>query len=210
MKKLFILILFISGCVYSNEYYYPLYEQTFQYASNAEKQNATFSISIYHEGIGDNFVKEEKIRKEIRETFLKTNLFNSFPYVFFNEKSDYHFHFDVKITGSGHEVIPFASMGGASFSIIPTWFHSNHDITMFLYIDQKEVYSITAPVHTRTIIWLPFILFSPTAWSAGSNVRKNAINYFIHEVLDKKLYMRTTFPQRKTDEKIKKIKPRTL
>lgn len=64
---------------------------------------------------------------------------------------------------------------------------------MFLYIDQKEVYSITAPVHTRVIVWLPLILLSPTAWSAGANVRKNAINYFIQEVFDKKLYMPSTF-----------------
>ena len=47
-------------------------------------------------------------------------------------------------------------------------------------------------------------------WFQESNIRKNAINYFIHEVLDKKLYLRTTFPQRKTDEKIKKIKSKTL
>ena len=36
----------------------------------------------------------EKIRKEIRNEFQKTGLFNTFSYVFFNEKSDFHFHFD--------------------------------------------------------------------------------------------------------------------
>lgn len=193
MKKLFVLLLFVSGCAYSNGYYYPVYKNSVRPVFDTEKQDATFSISVYYEGIGDNFAREDKIRKEIRDIFQKTGLFNSFSYVFFNEKSDFHFHFDVKITGSGHEMMGTAVASGTSFTIIPVSFHSNHDITMFLYVDQKEVYSITAPVHTRVIVWLPLILLSPTAWSAGSNVRKNAINYFIREVFDKKLYMPSTF-----------------
>ncbi|MBP3404038.1 MAG: hypothetical protein J6L82_09045 [Alphaproteobacteria bacterium] len=193
MKKLFVLILFVSSCVVNNGYYYPVHKKTDPQVSYTEKQNATFSISIYKEGIGEDFVKEEKIRKEIRNEFQKTGLFNTFSYVFFNEKSDFHFHFDIKVTGSGQETAPLAFLSGYFLTTIPVSYHSNHDITMFLYIDQKEVYSITAPVHTRVIVWLPLILLSPTAWSAGANVRKNAINYFIQEVFDKKLYMPSTF-----------------
>lgn len=193
MKKLFVLILFVSSCVVNNGYYYPVQKKTDPQVSYTEKQNATFSISIYKEGIGEDFVKEEKIRKEIRNEFQKTGLFNTFSYVFFNEKSDFHFHFDIKVTGSGQETAPLAFLSGYFLTTIPVSYHSNHDITMFLYIDQKEVYSITAPVHTRVIVWLPLILLSPTAWSAGANVRKNAINYFIQEVFDKKLYMPSTF-----------------
>lgn len=196
MKKLFVLLLFVSSCIVSNEYHYTVHKKSDPQVFDTKKQSATFSVSIYQEGAGDNFAKEEEIRKEIRDEFQKTKLFNSFSYTFFNEKSDYHFHFDVKVTGSDkQDSMPLAFMSAYSLTIIPTSYHSNHDITMLLYIDQKEVYSITAPVHTRTIIWLPFILLSPTAWSAGSNVRKNAINYFIQEVLDKKLYIRSTFKE---------------
>lgn len=205
MKKLFIsfLLLFISSCASFSDYYYTRHKNPIQSVSNAEKQNATFSVS--------GSINDEKFRKEIRNTFQKSGVFNSFSYTFFDEKSDYHFHFDVKRTTiSPDTLLSLAFISGYSLMTIPTSVSHNDDITMFFYVDKKEVYSITAPSHTRSFIWLPLILFSPTTWFKDSNIRKNAINYFIHEVLDKKLYMRTAFPQIKTDEKIKKVKPRTI
>ncbi len=203
MKKLFVLCLLLSGCAGYNGYYYTIHKNPIQSVSNAEKQKATFSVS--------SAINDEKFRKEIRNTFQKAGVFNSFSYTFFDEKSDYHFHFDVKRTGTSEgDRAVLGLMSGYFLMTIPISVSHNDDITMFLYVDKKEVYSITAPSHSRVFLWLPLILFSPTTWFQESNIRKNAINYFIHEVLDKKLYMRTTFPQRKTDEKIKKIKSKTF
>lgn len=42
MKKLFVLILFVSSCVVNNGYYYPVHKKTDPQVSYTEKQNATF------------------------------------------------------------------------------------------------------------------------------------------------------------------------
>ncbi len=192
MKKLIISFFLITGCMAHNTYYFPVNHQIKKEQVNLKKINATFSVSVLHEGIGANYAEERKIIEDIRKHFQKTGFFNSFSYAFFDEKSDYHFHFDIKVTGSDHNTSGFAFLAGETLTVFPTTFHSNHDMTMSLYVDQKEVYSVTAPIHTRVIIWLPLIFLSPTAWNAGKNVREKAIKYFIHEISDKKLYVRST------------------
>lgn len=158
-----------------------------------QRKDITFSMS-YYEQVGDKqFYDYSTMTSKIREYLSETNLFNKIHYVStIAEKSKYHLHFDVKITGTSIEnQNNYGAIWGATLGIFPMWIYFNKDTSMFVFSDDKEIYSITAPEKIKDVMWLPFIFLSPffNHGTVNMYVRRKTLRYFMNEIIENKLYL---------------------
>lgn len=156
------------------------------------RKDITFSVNVYSQ-VGNDVVDmlNTKMIKATKEHFSKTGLFKRIHGVSFKQKSKYHFHFDIKLTGTmQNEQMLRAYLCGMTMALIPVNFDYYLDTTMFIYIDGKEVYSITSPEKIQDIYWLPFIVLSPflNYLTISDRIIENNMNYFINKIIEEKLY----------------------
>ena len=181
--KTLCLILLLSGCVSYNSYYYKLQspENKDKNISITQKQDITFSVS-------NEMMNKDNV-KIIREKLNETGIFGKVKHTFEKEKSPYHIHFDIKRGGTPMQTAQaVGTLSGATLMIIPAKVHDAIDTTMTIYVNEKEIYSLTAPVKQHTFFWLPLLPLSPTLFMAKNYREKNNMDYFINAILEEELY----------------------
>lgn len=198
MKKILLfLLIFLSSCITVPDNYTPRINSNnikkLDTKSNIKK-DITFSISYYDLVGADSQKNQEKIKIKItnilRKKLIKTNLFNKVHYVTFDEKSNNHLHFEIKLSGTNKEdSIAIAMLSGYTLMTIPFWNRYNIDTTMFIYNNNKEIFSITAIESFRHIYWLPFIILSPILnyYTAINDIINRTIDFFIYNIIENKL-----------------------
>ena len=197
MKILYLCFIlpFLFSCATYSSGYIPNVSPNFEQINipKEQRKNITFSVS-YYEQVGDEqFYDYSTMASKIREYLSETNLFNKIHYVpTIAEKSKYHLHFDVKITGTsiGNQN-NYGAIWGATLGIFPMWIYFNKDTSMFVFSDDKEIYSITAPEKIKDVMWLPFIFLSPffNHETVNMYVRRKTLRYFMNEIIENKLYL---------------------
>ena len=157
-----------------------------------ERKDITFSLS-YNSEVGDEV--SQQIQKTMIDTvknnFRESQLFNRIHYLPYNKNNKYHYHFDIKL--SGPNIIQQEAAGlmaGMTLCLIPTKISYYVDITMFVFENGKEKYSITAPEEVSDVFWLPLIITSPfmNHYTSVSRVVNKSTNYFIQKIIENKLY----------------------
>lgn len=195
MRKflIFVLTFILAGCVTYTAGYTPKYSFKNNITIDKEqRKNITFSLS-YNSQVGDEL--SSKIQKsmidEVKHVFGESHLFRRVHYYPFNPKNKYHYHFDIKLTGLNvGEQMGAGYLIGLTFAIIPAKLNYYMDITMFVFEDGKEIYSITAPEEVVDLYWLPLIIGSPfmNHYTTISRVTNRANNFFIQKIIENKLY----------------------
>lgn len=195
MKFVFLIFpfIFLSSCMTYSSGYIPTVKIDFKTTKNLakNKKDVSFSTSYYQQVGEDILLNDKKLQKSILNSFNKSGLFKRVYYTPLKEKSDYHYHFDVKITGTNPADKYSTGIAGAYMLLIfPTWVNHNVDISMTLFVNGEETYTITAAEKTKDIYWLPFLIFSPffNHGTVGSHIRKKSMRYFINEIINEKLY----------------------
>ena len=195
MKKFISLLLSISlsiGCVSFRSGTLPeISKEEIKIKRHYRKRDVSFSVSYYQQVGGDIIISEKKLKDTIKDSFQKSGLFNRIYSTPFSGKSKYHYHFDFKMTGTSYED-QFAKgmIAGYTLLTIPTWNNFYIDITMYLFVDGKEVYSVTTADRVTDLVWLPFAItwiFANHA-TMGSHIRKHSLKYFINEIKRNRLY----------------------
>ena len=104
MKFVFLIFpfIFLSSCMTYSSGYIPTVKIDFKTTKNLakNKKDVSFSTSYYQQVGEDILVSDKKLQKSILNSFNKSGLFKRVYYTPLKEKSDYHYHFDVKITGT--------------------------------------------------------------------------------------------------------------
>ena len=200
MKKILLMIcasFLLSGCVSILTSELPEQtEQELTIPDKFEKRDITFSISYFQEidTPGSTIIVDPKdIKEKIKERFKETGLFRKIKYVDIKDASEYHFHFDVVVSGpNALEQIGPALLTGYTLLIIPAYYDFGIDISMRLFIKGKETYSIGAPQQVKDVIWLPFFFTWPflNHGTTGHFAEKNAVNFFANEIIKKELYLK--------------------
>ena len=197
MKNLYLIILlsiFISGCATMPAGYIPKTNQTNKniILDKADRKDITFSISFNSEVGNEESDKLYKmLMNTIKEKFTETKLFRRVHFVPFEQRGKYHYHFDMKLTGSlPNQQIAIGTLGGMTMLTIPVVMNFYVDTTMYLYINNKEVYSISSPELVRDIYWLPLIILTPflNHHTVGASIINNNIEYFLENIIENKLY----------------------
>lgn len=156
-----------------------------------KKRDVSFSVSYYQQVGDDIIISKKQLQKTIKESFKKSKLFNRVYSTTFSAKSDYHYHFDLKLTGTSYEDQQATGLvAGYLLLTIPVWMNFYLDTTMYLFVDGKEVYSVTTSDRVTDLIWLPLAvtwIFANHA-TMGAHIRKHSLKYFISEIKRKKLY----------------------
>ena len=192
--SLFFILPFLFSCAtYSSGYIPNVSLETNIFIPAEQKKDITFSLS-YYEQVGDGqFYDYTSMISKIREYLSETNLFNKVHFVpTLDNKSEYHLHFDVKITGTSIEnQNDYGALWGSILGIFPMWIYFNKDISMFVFSGDKEIYSVTAPEKIKDIMWLPLIFFSPffNHGTVNAYVRRKTLRYFMNELIENKLYL---------------------
>lgn len=198
MNKLFFLLmlaLFLTGCATigtSDIPDYPAYKKTD--IPKSDRQDVTFSVDFIQEVTSSHreiIVNQQDIADKIKQTFKQSKLFRRVYYVPPEKAGPYHYHFNVVMTGTDYSSqLGLLMLGGYTLTTVPVWMNFNVDITMHLIVDNQEVYSVTAPQKVKDIIWIGFIAAWPVLNHAtiGNHVENNAIEYFISEIIQNKLY----------------------
>lgn len=198
MKKivlLFCIIFLLSGCasVLSSEI--PVQQiESVDISNDFKKRDMTFSISYFQEidMPGTNIiVNPSDVKEKIKDTFKATGLFRKIKYVDLTEASDYHYHFNIVVSGpNAMEQMGPAMLSGFTFLVFPTYNDFGVDMSMQLYVNGRETYGISAPQRVKDIIWLPFFFTWPFLNHAttGYYAEKNAVNFFANEIISNKLY----------------------
>ena len=194
MKKFIILLLIItlnSGCVTFTSGSLPKIQEE-EINRQYQKRDVSFSVSYYQQIGGDAIINEKSLKDTIRTSFQLSNLFKRIHYTTFESKSNYHYHFDFKMTGTPpNEQFAKAYFCGATLLLIPVWFNYYIDITMFLFVDGKEVFSATTAERVTDLVWLPLAItwiFANHA-TIGYIIRKQSFKYFTNEIKRNKLYL---------------------
>lgn len=196
LKKYFsiLFLFFLASCATFSGGYAPKknFDDTNIVVDKDKKKNLTFSISYYSQ-VGNEETEKfyNKMMSSIREHFAKSNLFRRVQMVPFEQKSNYHYHFDMKLTGtSPSQQLATGLISGYTATLIPVSMYFYVDTTMFLYVNGKEVYSITSPELIRDTYWLPFIFLSPFCNhnTVGYSLINNNMEYFITTIAENKLY----------------------
>ena len=196
MKKILVIliVLFITGCATIPAGYTPnknLNDYNVK-LDKKDRKDITFSISYYSQVSDDETEKFYKMMmKSVKENFAKTKLFRRVHYVPFEQKGKYHYHFDMKLTGTPpNKQLATGLLSGYTLMLFPMSMEFYVDTTMFLYVNNKEVYSVSSPELVRDVYWLPFIILSPflNHSTVGSSVINNNIEYFIGNIIENKLY----------------------
>ncbi len=190
---LFFPFLLLSGCITYSMGYIPAVDINFKETQNLAKtkKDITFSSSYYQQVGEDVFIDEQELRMAAKTYLEKSGLFQKVHFSPINDKSDYHYHFDIKITGTLPEnQSSLGSIWGSALGIFPIWLNYNTDISMTLFVNGEEAHAITAAEKIKDIYWLPFIVFSPflNHGSIGAYVRRKAMRYFINEIIEERLY----------------------
>ncbi|MCQ2410104.1 MAG: hypothetical protein MJ053_00780 [Elusimicrobiaceae bacterium] len=156
-----------------------------------KKRDVSFSVSYYQQVGDDIIISQKQLQKTIKDSFKKSQLFNRVYSTTFAAKSDYHYHFDLKLTGTSYEDQQATGLvAGYLLLTIPVWMNFYLDITMYLFVDGKEVYSVTTSDRVTDLIWLPLAvtwIFANHA-TMGAHIRKHSLKYFISEIKRNKLY----------------------
>lgn len=196
MKIFTLFILLLSGCATISSGYIPMSDLEYSYLEITKeyRKDITFSLSYYSQvGTEESASEHRKMVKAIREHLQKTKLFKKVHYVSFEDRSNYHYHFDMKSTGTPPKnQIATAMLAGYTLTLIPMWMNFNIDTTMFLYVNNKEVYSVTAPENIKDVYWLPFIVISPffNHMTTGAYVRNKTLSYFMIQIINNQLYIK--------------------
>lgn len=194
MKKYLVLFLVfvLTGCVAFVQGYIPNEKEDSITLDKEKRKDITFSIS-YDSQIGNEL--SEYIHKtmidDVKDTFRKSQLFRRVHYLPYSDKNKYHYHFDIKISGaSPSEQSEKGALVGLTFGLIPISTNYYADITMFVFENGEEVYSITAPEEISNVYWLPFIIASPfmNYYSAVPKVLNKSNRYFLQKIIENKLY----------------------
>lgn len=200
MKKIICLIgiiFLLSGCVSILSSEIPSEEiKKANISKGHTKRDMTFSINYFQEGasLGQELIVNKKdIKEKIRETFKSTGLFKKIKYVDLTEASEYHYHFNVVVSGPNTtEQMGPALLSGYTLTIFPIYNDFGVDISMQLYVKGEEIYGVSAPQRVRDFVWLPFFFTWPffNHATTGYYAEKNAINFFANEIITNKLYER--------------------
>lgn len=194
MKKYLVLFLvyMLTGCVAFVQGYIPNKKEDSITLDKEKRKDITFSIS-YDSQIGNEL--SDYIHKtmvdDVKDTFGKSQLFRRVHYLPYSDKNKYHYHFDIKISGaSPSEQSEKGALVGLTFGLIPISINYYADITMFVFENGEEVYSITAPEKISNVYWLPFIIASPfmNYYSAVPRVLNKSNRYFLQKIIENKLY----------------------
>lgn len=192
---LFLLTLFLTGCATistSDIPDYPTHKKI--EIPKYDRQDVTFSIDFMQEvtPVNENIiVNKQDIADKIKKSFRHSKLFRRVYYVSPEKASNYHYHFNVVMTGTSYSnQFGLILLSGYTLAIVPVWMNFNIDITMHLIVDDQEVYSVTAPQKVKDIIWLGLIAAWPVLNHAtvGNHVENNAVNYFMSEIIKNILY----------------------
>lgn len=166
----------------------------------AEKRDVSFSVSYYQE-VGDEIIISEKsFNKSVKTFFEKSNLFRRAYAVPLDNKSNYHYHFDIKITGvSPKDQSAYGFLSGYTLTTIPIWLNFYVDTTMYIFIDDKEVFSATTTEKVTDFVWLPLAAAWPFFNHAtiGSKIKKRTLQYFTQEIITNKLH---EYPTKNTED----------
>lgn len=195
MKKHIVLLLALTlnmGCMSFRSGSLPqIAKEDTKIHNHYKKRDVSFSVSYYQQVGDDIIISKKQLQNTIKKSFQKSNLFNRIYLTTFSDKSNYHYHFDLKLTGTSYEDQQIRGLlGGYTLTVIPVWMNFYIDTTMYLFVDGKEVYSTTAAERVTDLIWLPLAvtwIFANHA-TMGSYIRKHSLKYFINEIKRNKLY----------------------
>lgn len=195
MKKIISLLLAITmstGCVSFRSGSLPVIpKEEIKTKTPYSKRDVSFSISYYQQVGSEIIISEKKLKDTIKNSFQESGLFNRIYSTSFSGKSKYHYHFDFKMTGTSYEDQQANGLiAGYTLLTIPTWNNFYIDITMYLFVDGKEVFSITTADRVTDLVWLPFAItwiFANHA-TMGAYIRKHSLKYFINEIKRNQLY----------------------
>ena len=158
-------------------------------------KDVTFSVhylqDIFPTG-GSAITNQEDFINDIRDAFKTSNLFHKVHYVPLEHASNYHYHFNILMTGTQfQEKMPISILWELTLGVIPMWWNYNLDISMHLFVDKQEVYSVTAPQRVKDVFWLPLFLALPILnhGTVGNHVENEAVDYFISEIIENRLYL---------------------
>ena len=190
------MIFTLSGCasILSSEIPTNTEVQNINITSNFKKRDMTFSISYFQEvtSIGDDFIVSHKdIKDKIKETFKATGVFRKIKYVDLKNASEYHYHFNVVVSGPDvSDRLGIEMLTAYTLAVFPMYNDFGIDISMQLYVNGEEKYGISAPQRVRNLIWLPLFFTWPFLNHAttGHFAEKKAINFFANEIIKNKLY----------------------
>lgn len=194
MKKclLFFLVYVLTGCAAYIHGYIPNEKENSIMIDKEKRKDIAFSIS-YDSQIGNElsgYIQKTMI-DDIKDTFGKSQLFGRVHYLPYSDKNKYHYHFDIKLSGANpSEQSEKGTLIGLTLGLIPISINYYVDITMFVFENGKEVYSITAPEEVSNVYWLPLIIVSPfmNYYSAVPRVLNKSNRYFLQKIVENKLY----------------------
>lgn len=194
MKRIILFVLLLSGCANFSVGNIPSVSVNTKNVNlkKENKKDLTFSFSFYR-GTSDfsSSLGQEKMVKTVKEIFGQSGLFNKVHYVPLEKREDFHIHFDVKTSatplGTQNDL---GLLSGTFLTIFPIWINIYADTTMYVYQENKEIYSLTAAENIKEVIWLPLIVFSPFLNHAtvGAYVRNKTFTYFLNAIIEEKLY----------------------
>lgn len=195
MRKILLLLVIVvlsCGCVSFRSGSLPRnLNEKIAINKNYHKRDVSFSVSYYQQVGGDIIVSKKSLNNTIKDSFKKSKLFKRIYSTTFSDKSNYHYHFDLKITGTSYEDQQAKGfLMGYTLFTIPIWNNFYIDMTMYLFVDGKEVYSATTSERVTDLVWLPFAvtwIFANHA-TMGSYIRKHSLKYFISEIKKNNLY----------------------
>lgn len=159
--------------------------------SEEQKRDVSFSISYYQQVGSEIIISEKSITKGVKTALEKSNLFRHVYNIPLDSKSTYHYHFDVKLTGTSPEdQMSLGLISGYTLLIIPTFFNYYIDTTMYLFVDNREVFSSTVSEKITDFVWLPLVATWPfmNHGTIGLSLKKKILRHFIHEIVQNKLY----------------------
>lgn len=200
---LFLLSTLCTACATYTGGYMPQIQNTAKtnFFSPTDKKDVSFSTSYYQE-VGDEIIISEKsFNKSVKAFFEKSNLFRHAYSIPLDNKSNYHYHFDMKITGtSPKDQEAYGMLSGFTLMVIPIWLNFYVDTTMYIFIDDKEVFSSTTTERVTDFVWLPLAAAWPFFNHAtiGSKIKKRMFQYFAQEIITNKLH---EYPSQKTEDK---------
>lgn len=196
MNKIFVIfaLMILTGCATISSGYIPNKNTNENeiIVLPDKRQNITFSMSFRSEvGESQSTTLQKKMIDTIREKFRKSNLFKKVHYVSFENKSKYHYHFDMKLTGAAeNEQIVTGYVSGMTLMLFPMWVNYYADTSMIFYVNGKEVYSVSSPEAIKDVFWLPLIVATPflNYATVGDYIINKNINYFLDSIIENKLY----------------------
>lgn len=88
------------------------------------------------------------------------------------------------------EIFSASYISGSTLMSIPIWLTFNVDATMFVYHENKKVYSITTAERIIDLYWLPSIVLMPffNHLTVINQVENKILNYFASEIINNKIY----------------------